>query len=408
MPSQHRSTRPRSIGTSADAVQVSPELEWVLARAFAGSEGTRSGFLDGRAAGALASRLGLLPRIVHRLGPARLADELGPVAAKDALAEYRESALVSARLVALARLVGRVAGENGIKVVVLKHAALCLSGISLPAERGAADADILVSDADAARLTRELVRAGIRTSDAPVYDHQHSPLYHPQGGMLELHRTIPGVRPSPDDAEMSLEVLVARDLATPLDPGAPCLFVPRPHFMLAHALAHALFQHGLQPGAYPALKLLADIADLRCRASHDLLPDALPLIVAEIDEGDARAAWALPTALAAGGAAAVLACSDSPEARLLSHLLRGALDPGYGESLKLRSALTLPSDQSGPLAFLRWAWHTVAINRAQAWALYGADTRPKFLFALARRPFHLAWKLGRYIKAAARGGADRP
>ena len=401
------SQRPRSIGAPAARLTLTREVDWVLARAFDRREGGSPGPFDGSAAMSIAGRLGLLPRIVHRLGPARLASEVGPSAATEALDEYRQSALVSARLVALARFVGHVAAGSGIRVVALKHAALCLSGVCGPAERGAADADVLVSDADAPRLRSELVRAGVRVSGAPAYDHQHSPLFHPQAGMLELHRTIPGVRPSRDEPETSLESLVARGLAAPLDASEPHLLVPRPHVLLAHALAHALYQHGLEPGAYPPLKLLADIADLRRFAGDGLLSEALPLVAAEVNDDDAKAAWALPTALGTRGAAAALARGETPEARLLAHFVLGALDPDYRDSLKLRSAWTLPSDRNGVAGLLRWAWHTVAISRAQAQALYGAETRPTYALALARRPFHLAWKLVRYVRAAARGGEGR-
>lgn len=398
---------PRSIGTSAEGLLVPPELGWALALAFDGTATGREHPTDGHRAVSVAGRLGLLPRIVHRLGPERLAAAVGPEATKEALAEYRESVLASAKLVSLARLVGRVASGQGIRVVALKHVALCLAGISSPAERGAADADILVSDADASSFTEALVSAGILVSPGPEYDHQHSPLFHPRAGMLELHRTIPGVRPFPDAPEMTLETLVGGDLVKPLDPAEPCLLVPRPHVLLAHALAHALYQHGLDPGAYPPFKLLADVADLRRATVDDLLRDALPLIAAEVAEEDARAAWALPSALATGGVAAVLARPESERARLLAHFVRGALESEYRESLKIRSALALPSDRGGPAGVLRWAWHTLAISRAQAWALYGASSPAKYALALAFRPFHLAWKLVRYVMATARGGAGR-
>jgi hypothetical protein len=225
--------------------------------------------------------------------------------------------------------------------------------------------------------------------------------------MLELHRTVPGVRPSTGEPELGLERLAGEGLAIPLDPDHPWLLVPRPHVLLAHTLAHALYQHGLEPAAYSAFKLLADVADLRRSAGDDILREALPLVAAEVAEEDARAAWALPSLLADGGPSAVLARPESAEARLLAHLVRGALEPEYAESLKIRSALTLPSDRGGPAGLLRRAWHTLAINRAQARALYGADTRAKYALALALRPFHLVGKLLRYARAAARRGAPR-
>ncbi len=394
--------RRRSVGTSPEGLSLPPEVAWALHGAFGDPHRPTARPLDADAAVTTAGRLGLLSRLVHRLGPERLAADLGPDAAETALASYRTSALAATKLVGLARLVGRMAAEKGIRVVALKHSALCLAGVSSPAARGAADADLLVSDSDAPRLAEALVRQGLKPSVAPGHGHQHRPLFHPQAGMLELHRTIPGVRSSPGEPELRLETLAQQGLVTPLDPESPWLLVPRPHVLLAHALAHALYQHGLEPAAYAVFKVLVDAADLRSAAGDGLVDDALPLVAADVNEADARAAWALPQLLAAGGAAAVLARPESPEARLLAHFVRGALEPEYAESLKIRSAMRVPADRGGAAGLLRNAWHAVAINRAQARSLYGADTRAKYALALALRPFRLAGKLVRYSRAAAR------
>lgn len=411
---------PRSVGSAAEGLAVTAELSWALGGAFGevageetsgpdgrriaplegGPQGSGPRGLDGDAAVATARRLGLLPRVVDRLGPDRLAAEVGPEAASKALEEYRASALGSAKRVALTRLVGRVAGASGIRVVALKHAALCLAGVSSPAARAAADADVLVSDADAARLTAALTGEGFVVSDAPGYDHQHPPLIHPRGGVLELHRTVPAVRLSPREREASLETFVVHGLATPLSADAPYLLVPRPHVLLAHALAHGLFQHGLEPAAYPGFKMLADLADLKRHAGAGLIEEALPLVAAEVNEDDARAAWALPSLLAERGATGVLGRAASAEARLLAHLVRGALEPEYGASIRLRSVLALPSDRAGLGGLLGEAWRAVAINRAQARELYGVTSPAGYALALAFRPLHLAAKLVRYALAA--------
>lgn len=401
MPPPRLSNGPRSIGTAAEGLLAPHPLDWVLARAFRGTQPSEH-LLDGREALATALRLGLLSRIVHGLGPDRLAAELGQEPAQEALAAYRESALASAKLVAMARLVGRVASEREIRVVALKHVALCLAGISSPAARGAVDADVLVADADAERLTQALAGVGIAVSNAPAYDHQHRPLVHRQAGMLELHRTVPGVRLSPGAPDATLESLVEQDLATPLSPEAPFLLVPRPHVLLAHALAHALFQHGLEPQAYPPWKLLADVADLRRAAGAALLAEALPLVTQSVHDEDARAAWELPSFLSEQGVVAVLSRPQSPEARLLAHLVRGALEPEYAESLRLRAVLGHPADRSGFAGLLGSAWHALAITPAQARNLYGAKTPLAYALALAWRPFHLAGKLLRYALAAFR------
>lgn len=394
-----RGRAPRSIGASAEGVRATPELEWVVLRAFGGPDVSFPAPVYGAGAVDVARRLALLPRLVHAAGPGRLEAELGREAAAEALSEYRESALSSAKLVALARLAGRVAGARGIRVAALKHAALCLSGASSPAARGAVDADVLVSDAEAARLLEALAGAGIAVSASPAYEHQHRPLLHPRAGMLELHRHLPGVRPSPEESEMRLEDVVARGLAAPLSGGEPGLLVPRPALLLAHALAHGLFQHGLEPAAYPAWKLLGDLADLRRAAGDRLLDEALPFVASEVEEGDARAAWELPALLGSVGAGAVLARPEAPEARLLAHLVRGALDPRYPATLKLRNLAAAPADRGGLPGLLRNAWHALAIGPSQARVLYGADTPAKYVLALAARPFHLAARLVRYVFA---------
>ena len=393
---------PRSVGARAEGVRATPGLEWVVALAFGDPGALRRAAVDGAATVETARRLGLLPRAVHAAGPALLEAALGPAAALEALAAYRESALVSAQLLALARLAGRVAAAAGIRVVLLKHAALCASGVSDPAARSAVDADLLVADADAARLVAALASVGIVVSTAPAYDHQHRPLVHPRAGMLELHRCLPGVRPSPSGREARLEDVVALGLAEPLSPGEPCVLVPRPPLALAHALAHGLFQHGLEPAAYPAWKLLADVADLRRSAGEGLLAEALPLVAAEVDAEDARAAWALPGLLGAGGAGSVLARSGTAEARLLAHLVRSALDPGYPATLKLRNLTSGPSGRGGAASVLRNAWHALAIGPSQARVLHGADTPGRYALALALRPFRLAARLIRYFAASRR------
>ena len=395
-----RGRAPRSIGASAEGVRATPELEWVVLRAFGGGAAAFRSPVDGAGAVDLARRLALLPRLVHATGPERLEAELGREVAQKALSEYRESALSAAKLVALARLAGRVAAANGLQVVALKHAALCLSGVSSPAARGAVDADLLVADADAGPLLEALAGAGIAVSTAPAYEHQHRPLVHPRAGMLELHRHLPGVRPAPGEPAMRFEDVAALGLASPLSAGEPGLLLPRPGLLLAHALAHGLFQHGLEPTAYPAWKLLGDLDDLRRASGRGLLDEALPFVAAEVEEGDARAAWELPALLGSEGAAGVLARREAPEARLLAHLVRGALDPRYPATLKLRNLAASPADRGGLAGLLRNAWHALAIGPSQARVLYGADTPAKYALALAARPFHLAARLVRYLFAS--------
>lgn len=398
------SRRAASIAPRPVGVEVTPGIAWVLGRAFGPVGEPWEGPFDAGAAVDLAGRLGLLSRLADRSGPALLRADLGPGAADEALAAYRSEAVAATRLLALSRLVCRVAADAGVRVVPLKFAALCLAGTVSPASRPAVDVDILVADEDAARLAAALATEGFTVTDGPAYDHQHPPIHHPRGGMLELHRTIPGVRLSPGSPEVGLKGLLDAGLACEAGHAGEAL-VPVPKVLVAHALAHGIYQHGLEPAAYPPLRMLADLADMAAAAgpgADSLLESALPFVAAEVAEEDARAAWALPGRLVREGASAVLAEAASPGARLLGHFLRGALDPEYARSLKIRSISTLPSDRRGALGLLRQAWHAVALGPSQTRRLYGARTKGAHAAALLLRPFHLAGKLARYAVAAAR------
>lgn len=402
MPRARPEPRPRSVGAPAEGLALPPGLDAVLRAAFGPPDAPAAPAADAGSFLETAARTGLLPRIVHRLGPARLPALLGPGGAEEALERYRASALASTRLVALGRLVGRVAGGAGIRVVPLKHVALCEGGVTSPAARGAVDADLLVADADAARLVEALARAGLRSTGDGARDHQHRPLVHGRGGLLELHRTIPGVRASPEGRELDLEAVVLHGFAEEAGAGSPLPLAPRPRLLLAHALAHGLYQHGLAPDAYSAFKLLADAADLRAAHGAALLGEAFPLVSSVVHADDASAAWELPALLAEGDLEAVFSRPASPEARLLAHFVRGAFEPDYVEALKLRAA-TAPRAGRGPVrGLLRNAWEAVAIGPSQARVLYGADTPAKYAAALALRPFHLGVKLVRYAAAALR------
>jgi hypothetical protein len=94
--------------------------------------------------------------------------------------------------------------------------------------------------------------------------------------------------------------------------------------LLAHALAHSLFQHGLEPAAYPAFKLLADVADLR-RFAGEAAGRRPSLVSAEVNGDDAR-----PPGRSRRSSRSGAAVFEAPkaEARLLAHLVRGALEPG--------------------------------------------------------------------------------
>jgi hypothetical protein len=66
---------------------------------------------------------------------------------------------------------------------------------------------------------------------------------------------------SPGAPPATAEALAAADLLQRADLPGEC-WVPRPRVLVAHAVVHALGQHGFVPGAYPALRLVTDLLAL--------------------------------------------------------------------------------------------------------------------------------------------------
>jgi len=110
---------------------ATPELPWVLARAFA-PPGAGAPPPDPEAALELAWRLGLLPRIAMRLAPESLAAELGE---RGAELLRRERALATARELSAAATLAEVAAAAravGAPIAPLKGRALTLAGEAAP------------------------------------------------------------------------------------------------------------------------------------------------------------------------------------------------------------------------------------------------------------------------------------
>ena len=82
------------------------------------------------------------------------------------------------------------------------------------------------------------------------------------------------------------------------------LRLPRRELLTAHALVHAIAQHGLAPAVFPGFLFLGDLVDLAFRGSggRATLAAIAPWIEREVSYEEAEAALDLATALAAGDA----------------------------------------------------------------------------------------------------------
>jgi hypothetical protein len=399
------------------AVDAGDAERWVLGRAFADRE-LELPEPQGVAAVALAEALALGPRIAARIAPRRLVGELGEEAA--GLLKSLRARAVANEMRLEAALAGFDASAADLRVpyAPLKGQALALGGFSADGSRLSADVDILVPEERLEALQSELVRRGFAVA-GERYEHQAPALRHPDGGTIELHRFVLGVRLDGRRSARFDELVAAGLVGAPPAGSTPTfrgsgerprgdLRLPRRELLSAHAVVHALAQHGFAPRAYSGFNLVGDLLDLGFRGStgSTTLAAIAPWIERAVPIAEAEAALELATALAEGDAAFLRndrggrkgagGAAPGTARTLLDHFLAGALDARYAESLKVRALESPLSDRS--LAGSRAAVIAGALLPAR-----GRDSRrgrerwDRYLVRLAVRPFDLVrrWLLAR-------------
>jgi hypothetical protein len=375
-------------------LSLSSNLKWLLLRAYGPVERPAPPPSDPSAIVAAARALDLGQRLVIRLGPDRLEEELGGPAARSLLYEYREAAARSVQLVALGGLVARLAAEVSIPLVFLKLAALELGGWVAPTARGGGDVDVLVPARQARRLFDHLIERGFTPMDHADEEHQLRPLFHPCGATVEVHHRILGLRleagrSADHDALERLGAL--RSL-----PGGTAS-APSREVLVAHALVHGIAQHGLAPHAYPMMRMIGDLDALGAAGPHGprITESIRPWLARELSDGEIAEAVALTRALAAGDER-VLDERHAAGNRLLRHIVSGALDPAYAESLRNQQLFGALSDRGRARTLVGSVLRALWPTRFEMSVLYGS---PCSIWGRAARrigrPFDLASRLCR-------------
>ncbi len=361
----------------------------MLVRAFAPPGTPFSASAEPAAALAMARRFEVSPRIAARQGRERLADELGSGTA-DAFARDRLTAAASGmRLMAAAHRIAEQAALLEVPITLLKFAALEGTGVLAAGSRGACDVDVLVPEARTDDLQRALLAAGYHGSNLPEYEHQLSALVDPQGGAVEVHRLLPGVRIE-EGSSATWEALARAGLLVPIPDLPGRCSAPAPEVQAAHVLVHGLGQHGYWPSSYSLFRMVADLIDL-----GPLTDRSLAWVARDIPAGEAEAVRRLCSRLAAGEVDT--SGWDAPEETLLRHLLAGRLDPQYESALRLGLFRSQPSDRSQAGRLARAVLGTVFLSNAQIDAIYGQPrSRLGYLGRRLARPFDLLLRLGRY------------
>ncbi|MBI4954880.1 MAG: nucleotidyltransferase family protein [Myxococcales bacterium] len=378
-------------------VAPSPELAWVLLRAYGPSAQPSTAGIDGDVAVELARKLDLAARIARRRSAGQLQDELGKSAARHLVADLLASIGHDRVLMSAARELATTAASADVPLVWLKFAALRFLGVLPEGGRNATDLDVLVSTRDALRFHALLVARGFVSSDLPASEHHLPPLHSPRGVPVEVHHRLLGLRPTSRGASLTAEDIIASGAAV-RHRGAPeNSYLPDRDLLLAHLILHAYVHHGAAPSSYPMTRLFADLADLRAAEGGGAPGGGVrQWLGAEMAADEISAVLELAEVLCRGEAPAALSAA-SRAGLLLRHVLGGIFVPAYEDSLKLAFLFQSVTDESrlaSAAHLLRGAFFP---TRAQLELIYGPASSPHALrMRRAMRPFDLLWRLGRY------------
>jgi hypothetical protein len=351
----------------------------------------------------LAELFDLIPRIAGRLGREALRRETGEECAEKWLLAYRLTAASNLQFLAFAGKLAGLAKGLGIPIAFVKGTALGLAAVVPLGWRAACDIDLLVPPDRLEELRSALVGEGFVSSKEPGCEHQMPPLHHPSGLMVELHRHIPGLRLSRGRSSATfgdLERLGLLEQGSRVPAGS---YLPVKKVLVAHCLVHGLVQHGPAPGSYPAFRAVTDLMDLGFGDDAEPLPATFQL---DRLDGEAVETTREVVRQLMEGVTEGLVVGETPQSRLLRHLIAGATDERYREALKA-SPFSLGgfSDKSAPLAFLSSLSHALFITRPEVDAIYGRQkSSAGYLYRQIMRPVDIASRAVRYSIQALRAG----
>jgi hypothetical protein len=385
----------RSLRFDPPDVPVPPEVRWMLLRAFGPPGAPFSQAVEPAGALAAARRFEVSPRVASRQGRARLAAELGAEAAAGFQRDLTTAAAQGMRIEALLREVAAAAAEREIPLVLLKFAALEAGGTLAPGARTACDLDVMAPPERVEELQAALLARGFRASGLPDSEHQLAAVLHPSGGVVEVHRLVPGVRPD-GGGSATVATLSRAGLLAPA-PGLPGVSLPAREVQMAHTLVHGIGQHGFWPDSYPLLRMCGDLIDLgfHDESAAPLAQRAARLVERDLAPTEAEAVRDLCRALSVGEGPA----GEEPGqgAVLLRHILAGRLDADYASALRLSLFRSQPSDRPPVVRVVRTALAAVFLSRAQIDAISGRPRHPLgYLGRRLARPFDLLWRLWSY------------
>ena len=370
-----------------------PELRWVLLRGFGPPEEPFSGTAGPEAVRALAAALDLGPRIGSRVGQDRLRAELGADTARQFVIASATAEAQGKRIVRLAHEVAGIAAGAGVPLVFLKFVALHLSGAVTAGSRSVADLDVLVAPGDAEPFAAGLSSKGFTMSGVPDSDQHLAPFQNGSGAIVEVHSYVQGVRLGRNGTFATAGELAALGYLVPVPQVPGDCSIPNRQVLAAHAIAHGIAHHGRKPQEYPLFRMVADLIDLGFAGGDgkELLDQVTPWLEREVSFEETQALRDLCAGLSVGDEELYAQASQAePEVLLLRHLVAGATDQKYVESLQVSAFLGRVSHLPRPVAVARALWHALFLNRAQVDKIYGQQrSRTGYLWWQILRPLDL-------------------
>ena len=382
-------------------LELTPELGWILVRAFAPTGHEAPKAVDGKAVWTLALELDLDCRIGCRVPLAQLRREVGEVAARLFSESYREAAVFTVVANTVARNVAKIASGIGVDVVFLKSNALLLSGISAVGSRRLSDIDLLVGAEASERLEGALQSAGFSHGGRRVGSHHLAPLSHSSGLTVEVHTLVKHVRLNRGSSWVSAQDLWDGGWLGPLE-GLGGSWIPNPSFLAAHTIVHSVVQHWGQAIDYPLLRSVGDLIDLAAAGWPLRAPaEAAPLwLRQERAQGKGGALIALATTLTHADWAETASLAEELGSNLfLRHAVALQCDPDYRNAVKAGGVFWVDRNRSALVALARKLRNRLILDRKALEARYGPADNPLRLIAWRIwRPFDLARKAVGFVR----------
>ncbi len=397
---------------SPPADEPSIEARWLLAAAFGPRLPALPAEADAGALAELAKGLDFGARIASRQTATELSSVLGDELANGFRDARRRAAAATLLYEELALRVAATAAELGLPIAFLKGFALHHAGFAAPGSRSFCDLDLLAPSGRALELQGALVAGGWTAAESPPNEHHLPALVDAAAGAVEIHFRLWGVSLRGGDWA-TLEDLEAAGLTTPA-PGVPGgALLPARELLAAHAIAHGVAQHGSRPQSYPPLKLFADLADLLPdRASWQRFLDGpARWVEPSVSRAEVEATARLAGLLAAGripAGAGDRSAGEDDAVRLLRHLLAGAADAEYRESLRLAHLAERFRQARRQGALWSFVARKLHPTEAELEARYGPAATPfGRLGRRLRRSLEAVVELGRAAGAAGRSRGAR-